>query len=72
LRASSGQIRVNGIARPSTGPGGLPESLKTEILRKTALQRMGTPDDVARGRCLAADAPYVTSQIIVVDGGRSL
>jgi pteridine reductase len=69
------EIRVNAIAPgPVLWPeSGLPESLKTEIIRKTALQRMGTPEDVARAALyLAADAPYVTGQIIVVDGGRSL
>jgi len=69
------EIRVNGIAPgPVLWPeSGLPESLKTEIIGKTALQRMGTPEDVARAALyLAADAPYVTGQIIVVDGGRSL
>src|SRR4029453_7357442 len=63
------EIRVNGIAPgPVLWPeGGLPESLKTEIIGKTALQRMGTPDDVARAALyLAADAPYVTGHIILV------
>ena len=69
------EIRVNGIAPgPVLWPeDGLPESLKAEIIGKTALKRMGTPEDVARAALyLAADAPYVTGQIIVVDGGRSL
>ena len=69
------QIRVNGIAPgPVLWPeAGLSDAIKAEIIGKTALQRMGTPEDVARAALyLAADAPYVTGQIIVVDGGRSL
>ena len=51
----------------------LDAALKAEIIAKTALKRRGSPDDVARTVLfLAADAPYVTGQIIAVDGGRSL
>ena len=47
--------------------------LKREIIAKTALKRQGTPQDVARAVLfLAKDAPYVTGQIIAVDGGRSI
>jgi len=69
------EIRVNGIA---PGPVLWPErdldaALKDEIVAKTALKRTGSPDDIARAACFfAADAPYVTGQIIAVDGGRSL
>jgi pteridine reductase len=73
------EIRVNAIAPgPVLWPeGGLPDSVKSEIIGKTALKRMGTPEDVARAVAraalyLAAEAPYVTGQILVVDGGRSL
>ena len=69
------EIRVNGIAPgPVLWPeSGLPDALKHEIIGKTALKRMGTPEDVARAALyLCADAPYVTGQILVVDGGRSL
>jgi pteridine reductase len=68
-------IRVNGIA---PGPVLWPESamdddLKREIVAKTALKRHGTPRDVARTALfLAADAPYITGQVIAVDGGRSI
>ena len=38
-----------------------------------ALKRLGTPQDVARTVLfLAQDAPYITGQIIAVDGGRSI
>ena len=69
------EIRVNGIA---PGPVLWPESamdedLKREIVDKTALKRHGTPQDIARTALfLAKDAPYVTGQIISVDGGRSI
>ncbi|MDB6082575.1 MAG: pteridine reductase [Gammaproteobacteria bacterium] len=68
-------IRVNGIAPgPVLWPeGGIDEGLKGEIIAKTALKRHGTPGDVARTALfLAADAPYITGQVIAVDGGRSL
>jgi pteridine reductase len=69
------EIRVNGIAPgPVLWPErDLDEALKAEIIGKTALKRSGSPDDIARTALfLATDAPYVTGQIITVDGGRSL
>jgi len=68
------EVRVNGIA---PGPVLWPESdmdenLKREIIAKTALKRHGSPQDIARTALfLAKDAPYITGQIITVDGGRS-
>jgi pteridine reductase len=69
------EIRVNGIAPgPVLWPeGDLDEELKREIIGKTALKRHGTPQDIARTALfLAKDAPYITGQIIAVDGGRSI
>jgi len=69
------EIRVNGIAPgPVLWPeNGLDETLKREIIDKTVLKRQGTPRDVARTALfLARDAPYITGQIIAVDGGRSI
>lgn len=68
-------VRVNGVS-----PGailwpdqGLSDSAKDEILSRTALQRAGTPEDIAKAVLfLARDADYITGQIIAVDGGRSL
>jgi len=68
-------VRVNGIAPgPVLWPEeGIDEELKREIVSKTALKRHGTPQDIARAVLfLAKDAPYVTGQIIAVDGGRSI
>jgi len=69
------EVRVNGIA---PGPVLWPEqpigeTLKAEIIGKTALKRHGSPQDIARTALfLAKDAPYITGQIIAVDGGRSI
>jgi pteridine reductase len=74
-RELSPEVRVNGIA---PGPVLWPErdmddALKRKIIAKTALKRHGTPTDIARTALfLAADAPYITGQIIAVDGGRSI
>ncbi len=68
-------IRVNGIAPgPVLWPeNDLDEQLKREIIAKTALKRHGSPQDIARTALfLAKDAPYITGQIIAVDGGRSI
>ena len=69
------EVRVNAIA---PGPVLWPErdldpALKDEIIARTALKRSGSPDDIARtAYFLAAEAPYITGQVIAVDGGRSL
>ena len=69
------QVRVNAI---SPGPVMWPEdradsALRKKIVERTQLKRPGTPEDVARAALfLCADAPYVTGQILAVDGGRSV
>ena len=71
------RVRVNGIA-----PGAIlwpeqenapDESKQLDILQKIPLARSGSPEDIARTvKFLVQDAPYITGQIITVDGGRSL
>lgn len=68
-------VRVNGIAPgPILWPeGGIDESIKNEIVSKTMLKRSGTPADIVRAALFfAMDAPFVTGQILAVDGGRSV
>ena len=68
-------VRVNAVAPgPVMWPeDGLDEALQMKITQRTALKRPGSPEDVARV-CLffATGAPYVTGQILAVDGGRSI
>jgi pteridine reductase len=66
-------IRVNAIAPgpvlwPETG---MDEALKRRIVERTALKRSGTPEDVAKAALFfACDAPFVTGEVLAVDGGR--
>ena len=68
-------VRVNGIAPgPVLWPeAGMAAAQQQEIIARTPLGRTGSPADVARAvRFFAAEAPFVTGQILAVDGGRSL
>jgi pteridine reductase len=71
------EIRVNGVA-PGTILWPEDEAWRDEVARQriinqTALKRIGEPDDVASAvEFLIAGAPYITGQVIAVDGGRSL
>lgn len=70
-------VRVNGIAPGAIlwpeNEGELSEENKTTILKRIALKRIGEPRDIARTvRFLVTDAPYITGQIVAVDGGRNL
>lgn len=69
------EIRVNGIAPgPILWPeGGIDETVKQEIIDKTVLKRSGSPSDIVRTALFfAKDAPFVTGQILAIDGGRSV
>jgi pteridine reductase len=69
------EVRVNGIAPgPILWPeGGIDATLKQEIIDKTLLKRSGSPPDIVRTALFfAKDAPYVTGQILAIDGGRSV
>jgi pteridine reductase len=68
-------IRVNGIAPGAVlwPESGKAETERRELLARTPLGRAGEPGDLARTALfLVRDAPYVTGQIIRVDGGRAL
>ena len=69
------RVRVNGvspgaIAWPDDGQFDAAE--RGRILATTPLGRVGSPEDIAQAVHFLATAPYVTGQIIAVDGGRSI
>ncbi|HQR50679.1 MAG TPA: pteridine reductase [Methylophilaceae bacterium] len=71
------EVRVNAVA---PGPVLWPESnpqfdelYRQRVISQTLLKRVGEPEDIAKAvRFLIKDAPFITGQVIAVDGGRSL
>ncbi|HET7298950.1 MAG TPA: pteridine reductase [Burkholderiales bacterium] len=69
------RVRVNGVAPGAIvwpEDGQFPDPERARILATTPLARIGSPQDVARAVHFLACAPYITGQIVAVDGGRSI
>lgn len=71
------EVRVNGVSPGAIlwpeGEAAIDEAYQQSILARTPLARTGTPEDIASAIAfLLCDAPFVTGQILAVDGGRSL
>lgn len=71
------EIRVNGVA-----PGAIlwpqdevayDDATRRATIEATPLKRLGDPEDIARTVLfLAREAPFISGQVIAVDGGRGL
>jgi pteridine reductase len=69
------EVRVNAIAPGAVlwPEAGIESERQQRILEQTPLLRQGSPADIARTVLFfASDAPFVTGQILAVDGGRSI
>jgi NAD(P)-dependent dehydrogenase (short-subunit alcohol dehydrogenase family) len=66
-------VLVNAIAPgPILRPPDLTDEENEEVLSKTVLQRWGGADEIAKGVCYLFDADFVTGQVLVIDGGRTV
>ena len=69
-------IRVNGVSPGSIlwpeASAEISESEKKVMLERIALNRQGTPQDIADTVLFLANSDYITGQIINIDGGRTL
>ena len=71
------EVRVNGVAPGAIlwpdGDEHFAPSERSRIIEQTPLRKIGGPADVAGAvKYLLFDAPFVTGQILAVDGGRGI
>ncbi|MFZ2591293.1 MAG: SDR family oxidoreductase, partial [Leuconostoc citreum] len=73
--AARRQVRVNAIAPgmfKSDMTDVLSDKIKSRILETIPMQRFGNVAELAEVAAFLAEAPYITGQTIVVDGGQSM
>ena len=69
------KVRVNGVAPGAIAwpeDGQFDPAERERVVATTPLGRTGTAEDIAQAVHFLACAPYVTGQILAVDGGRSI
>jgi NAD(P)-dependent dehydrogenase (short-subunit alcohol dehydrogenase family) len=62
------EVRVVGHALGTALPNA--ESDPADLAEHNLLKRLGTPQDLARALRYAAESPYLTGEILTLDGGR--
>jgi 3-oxoacyl-[acyl-carrier protein] reductase/pteridine reductase len=71
-RALAPEITVNAVAPGTISfPGDAPE-IAEDFIRRAPLHRTGGPKDIDDAVMFLATSPFITGQVIVVDGGRTL
>jgi pteridine reductase len=67
------EVRVNGVA-PGVAefPEAMQDKARERLVARIPLGHAGTPQDVAQAVAFLAEAPFITGQILPVDGGRSV
>jgi len=71
-RALAPEIAVNAIAPGTISFDGDAPELAEDFIRRAPLHRTGTAKDIDDAVVFLAQSPFITGQVIVVDGGRTL
>jgi pteridine reductase len=71
-KALAPAVRVNAIAPGTITMSGDPSEWEADFIRRAPLQRTGTTEDVADAVLYLVHAKFVTGQVLVLDGGRTL
>lgn len=72
-RVLAPRIRVNAIAPGAVlPPDDFSDEEREREIAQTPVGTLGTPEDIVRTVLFLAGAPFITGEVIVVDGGRGL
>lgn len=66
------EVRVNAIAPGTITMAGDPPEWEADFIRRAPLGRAGRPDQVADAVLYLVTATFITGQVVVLDGGRTL
>jgi pteridine reductase len=65
-------VRVNAIAPGTITMPGDPPEWQTDFIKRAPLKRTGRPEEITDAVMYLIGAEFVTGQVLVVDGGRTL
>jgi pteridine reductase len=71
-KALAPEVRVNAIAPGTITMPGDPPEWEADFIKLAPLRRTGAPVDIADAIVFLAKAKFITGQVLVVDGGRTL
>lgn len=71
-KALAPEVRVNAIAPGTITMEGDPPEWQADFIKVAALRRTGTPADITDTVVFLAQSKFITGQVLVVDGGRTL
>src|SRR5713226_3903923 len=65
-------VRVNAIAPGTITMDGDPPEWESDFIRRAPLRRSGRPSDIADAVVFLVRSKFITGQVLVVDGGRTV
>ena len=71
-KALAPEVRVNAVAPGTISMSGDPSEWEADFIRRAPLGRSGTTEDIEDAVSYLIHAKFVTGQVLVVDGGRTL
>ena len=71
-KALAPEIRVNAIAPGTITMPGDPPDLAADFIKRAPLHRTGTTEDVTAAISFLINSPFITGEVLMLDGGRTL